>query len=90
MAKVTLDRAATDFSFTGARDGQRVTLALIQDSTGGRLVNFGSEVRDGDDITLPLSLSSAYLTDYVSFIYRDADDKYDLIEFVKGFGEYLS
>jgi hypothetical protein len=85
LVEVTLDRATTTFAFDGARDGQICRLALLEDATGSRAVAFGAEVRDGADISLPLTLSGANLIDYVGFIYRDSESKYDLIEFVTGF-----
>ena len=86
LAMVDLDRATTTFSFDGARDGQVVYLAMVQDSTGGRAASFGSEARGGTDISLPLTLSATGdLTDYATFIYNGGDSKYDIIGFVKGY-----
>lgn len=88
LAVVTLDRATTDFVFTGGRDGQIVYLGMIQDETGNRDVDFGAEVRDGTDIILPLVLSAeGGKTDYAVFIYRDSLGYYDIIDFKKGYGE---
>ncbi len=87
LAVVELNRAITTFAFDGARDGQIVYLGMLQDSTGGRAASFGSEVRDGSDISLPLTLSATGdLLDYATFIYNGDDSKYDIIGFVKGYG----
>lgn len=88
LAVVTLDRATTEFVFTGGRDGQMVYLAMAQDATGNRDVEFGAEVRDGTDIILPLVLSAeGGMTDYAVFIYRDSLGYYDILDFKKGYGE---
>lgn len=73
--------------FQGAYDKQICTLILVQDSTGNRSVSLPSNVRDNDDVSLPLSLSTtANLADYLTMIYRADIDKYDILSFVKGYG----
>ncbi len=91
LATIELNRANTDFVFIGGRDGQVVLLAMKQDSTGSRSVSFGSEVREGTDITLPLSLTAtANYTDYAMFIYRDDESKWDIIDFKKGYAPVIA
>lgn len=85
VAKITLDRATTVFTFSGATAGQRCILKLKQDGTGGRLITLPASVRYGTDIasiTLTITLNKM---DFIGFIYDADDSKYDLVSFVKGF-----
>jgi len=84
-AIVTLDRATTTFSFSGAKNGQRCVLICVQDGTGSRAVAFGAEVRAGTDLSSPPTLSGANLTDYLGYIYNGSDSKYDFVSLAKGF-----
>ena len=84
-AEVLLDRATTTFAFSGAHDGQRCVLVLLQDGTGGRAVAFGGEARAGTDLSLPPTLSALNKTDYLGFIYRDVGGFYDFVSLSKGF-----
>ncbi len=73
-------------AFQGAYDKQICTLILIQDGTGNRDISLPSNVRDNDDVSLPLSLSTtANYIDYLIMIYRADIDKYDILGFVKGY-----
>jgi hypothetical protein len=85
-ARVTLDRATTAFRFSGAFDGQRIVLELTQDATGGRGINFGSEVQAGTDLTFPVPLSSdPNKTDYLGFIYDQTSGKYRYVSLSRGY-----
>lgn len=85
-ASLLLDRATTAITFSGALDGQRCVLILVQDGTGGREVTFGSEARAGTDLTLPPALTAtADKSDYLGFIYQSGVDKYDYVSLAKGF-----
>ena len=79
-----LTTAYTAFvAFQGAYDGQVCTLILAQDGSGSREVSLPSNVRDNDDVSTPLSLSTdANYVDYVRFVYRADIDKYDILSFV--------
>lgn len=72
-------------SMTGAVDGQKLLLELIQDGTGSRIPLFTSEVRFGTDITSITCSTTASKIDRLGLIYNSAAAKYDVIAFVKGF-----
>jgi hypothetical protein len=69
-ARVELVRATTHFSFTGAYDGQKLILELIQ-GTGNNAVTFaGNQIQAGLDFTFPVPLSTnAGKVDYLGFVY---------------------
>jgi hypothetical protein len=87
-AEILLNRANTHFTFSGGRDGQRLVLVCKQDATGGRTVTFAAGIRGGTDVTIPPTLSVAgNETDYLGFIYRNADgDYYDMMSLARGYG----
>lgn len=76
----------TTITMTGAVPGQKCTLTLLQDATGGRTVTWGSEVRYGTDITSIVLTTTGSLQDKLGFIYNDdGAAKYDVVALVKGF-----
>jgi len=85
IVRVTLDRATTTFAFSGAYDGQKLVLEIIQDVVGGRGIAFGSEVVAGTDFTLPVPLSAAGKTDYLGFIYNAGSGKYHYTSLARGY-----
>lgn len=85
VVRVTLDRATTTFAFSGAYDGQKLVLELIQDVVGGRGIQFGSEVVAGMDFTLPVPLSAAEKTDYLGFIFNGSSNKYHYTSLARGY-----
>lgn len=86
IAKMTFDRAAVNFTFTGSYSGQKCILVLTQDVTGGRTITFsGGEVRGSDDLSSPPTLSGSNKTDYLGYIYNLAATKYDFLSVNKGF-----
>jgi len=85
-ASLLLNRATTAITFSGALDGQKCVLILIQDGTGGRAATFGSEVRGGTDLPLPPALTATLnKSDYLGFIYRSGVGKYDYVSLAKGY-----
>lgn len=72
----------TTFAFTNGIDGKSYILALTQDSTGGRGVTFGPEVRLGN---LAVALSGPNKTDYLGFIYRAGPGKWDLVSLAQDY-----
>jgi hypothetical protein len=76
-----------EFTFSGAIDGDRLVLRLIQDETGGREPSWPATVRYGTDIpTIEIDTYIGKQT-YIGFLY-DADAfKYDVVSIMKGFGE---
>lgn len=87
-ARMTFDRAAVEFQFTGGYDGQRCVLILKQ-AGGGATIDFGSagetDVRDSDDLASPPTLSGAGKTDYLGYIYNADAGWYDFVSINKGF-----
>jgi hypothetical protein len=85
-ARITLDRATTTINMSGAYDGQKCTLELIQDAVGGRAVNFGPNVEPGSDFTLPAALSIApNKVDFLGFFYSAGNSKYNYVSLSRGY-----
>lgn len=76
---------ATVLSLTGAVDGQRCLLELIQDEVGNHAVSFGAEVRYGTDIVSYTASTAASKKDRLVFIYDGDAGKYDVVSIVQGF-----
>lgn len=74
-----------EFTFTGAVDGQKLMVRMIQDSTGGRLVTFGAKIKLGKNITSYTPTPDAGAVDLLGFMYREATDEYYLIAVQQGF-----
>lgn len=70
---------------TGAVDGQKLILELIQDNVGGRTISFTSETRFGTDITSVTLSTTANKIDRVGLIYNSSANKYDVVAVVKGY-----
>ncbi|MDX1901895.1 MAG: hypothetical protein SFW66_07835 [Gammaproteobacteria bacterium] len=76
----------TTVEHTSAVPGQRLNLVLQQDSTGARLIIWGSEVRFGTDIPSVTLTTDPDKQDKIGFIYNDdGAEFYDVISVVKGF-----
>ena len=82
---MTLTGNVTAATLTGGIDGQKITLRIKQDPTGGRTWAFDSSVRFGTDITSITLSTAGSKTDYIGLIYNAAASKYDLVAFTKGF-----
>jgi len=84
-AEITLDRATTAFTFSGAYNGQRCVL-IIKQYAGTGAVTFTSEVRAGTDLSSPPTLTSTTdKKDYLGYIYNGTDSKYDFVSLSQGF-----
>ncbi len=81
--RVTLTGNVT-FALTGALDGQRCVLEVIQDGTGSRTATWGSEVAFGADITGATLTTTASKRDFIEFIYNATAAKYYCVMVVKG------
>jgi hypothetical protein len=76
----------TTVEHTNAVPGQRLNLVVQQDSTGTRLITWGSEVRFGTDISSITLTTDADKQDKIGFVYNDdGAEFYDVISVVKGF-----
>lgn len=83
---MTLTGNVTGATFSGGVDGQKITIRLRQDATGGRTFAFDSSfVRFGTDITGITLSTGANKTDYIGLVYHASDAKYDIVAFTKGF-----
>lgn len=84
-AEITLASDETDFTFTGAYNGQRCILIIKQYSGIGTVI-FGSEVRAGTDLTSPPTITETDgKKDYLGYIYNGTDSKYDFVSLAQGF-----
>jgi hypothetical protein len=72
-------------NFAGGDDGQKITLRLTQDGTGGRVVTWGGMVRFSTDLPGAVLSTGASKTDYIGFRYSATADKYDCVATNKGF-----
>ena len=85
IARVALNRATTTFAFSGAYDGQKCVLELVQDAEGGREIAFGAETLPGTDFTFPVPLSGAVKRDFLGFIYSAGNSKYNYVSLARGY-----
>lgn len=84
IVRVTLAGNAT-ITPSGAKDGQRMILELKQDTTGGRTVTWGTNVRFGTDLpAITLSTAGGAL-DRVGLIYNAAAAKCDVVALQRGY-----
>jgi hypothetical protein len=85
-AKITMTEDVT-FTFSNAEDGDKLTLLIRQNATGGWTPTFPAGVKYGDQITAAnLSISSAVNSrSYIGFIYDASTSSYDLVANVSGY-----
>lgn len=84
VARITLTGPCT-INFTGGNDGQKVTLELLQDGTGGRVVTLGTGVGYGTDITSYTGTTTLNKRDILGFQYNSSLSKALLIGVAKGY-----
>lgn len=83
--RVTLGGATTNFTFSGATDGQKLILELTQDATGNRSVVWPASVRFSATLSgITLSTTAGKL-DRLGFIYHAPSAKYDLVALSLGY-----
>jgi hypothetical protein len=82
--RMTLTGALT-LNFTGAADGQKVWVELIQDGTGSRVVTLGTSVAYGTTIPSFVATTTASKKDILGFVYSSSASKYLLVGVAKGF-----
>lgn len=83
--RVTIGGNRTLANPTGAFDGQMLMFSIKQDATGGRTLTLDTKYRFGTDITSITLSTAANKTDKLGVQYNQADDKFDVISFVRGF-----
>jgi hypothetical protein len=72
-------------ALTGAHDGQRCMLEVIQDAAGGWVPTFGPEMNMGADIdTLDLSTAGGS-RNRLGFIFNASSGQYDLVAVMRGY-----
>jgi hypothetical protein len=85
VVRITLTGNMTP-TMTGAVDGQKCILEIIQDATGSRTATWtNATLRYGTDITSITLSTAANKIDRVGFIYNASANKYDVVAVVKGF-----
>ena len=83
-AEITLDRATTAFTFSGAYSGQKCLL-VIKQYAGIGAVTFGAEVGIGADLALPTLTATAGKEDILGFQYRSSSAKYQFLAKNQGY-----
>jgi hypothetical protein len=84
--RIVLDRATTTINMSGAYDSQKCVLELVQDDAGNRAVVLGAGVQVGDDLTIPVPLSTAGdKRDFLGFVYSGGNSKYNYVSLSRGF-----
>ena len=84
--RLVLDRASTTVNMSGAYDGQKCLLELVQDGVGGRAVVLGTGVAVRADLTVPVPLSMAGgKRDMLGFVYSAGNYKCDYVSLSRGF-----
>jgi len=85
-ARITLNRATTTINMSGAYDGQKCVLELIQDAEGSRAVALGAAVQIGSDLTTPVPLSTTGdKRDFLGFVYSGGNSKYNYVSLSRGY-----
>lgn len=84
VARIALTGPAT-INFTGGNDGQKLTIELVQDGAGGRVVTLGTGVGYGADITSYTGNTTASKRDILGVQYNSALSKALLIAVAKGY-----
>lgn len=85
IIRFTLQSNVTILNITGASDGQRCELEIIQDAVGSRTITWPSNVRFGTDITATVLSIQSNKLDRVVLVYVDSIAKYDVISIVRVF-----
>ncbi len=83
--RVTLGGNRTLGNPTNAFDGQVIMFSIKQDGSGNRTITLDTKYRFGSDITSVTLSTTASKTDKLGVQYNQADDKFDVISFVRGF-----
>jgi hypothetical protein len=84
VIRVTLTGNIT-ITNSGAVDGQKCILELLQDATGSRTVAFTGETRFGASVASFTATTTASKLDRLGFIYTGVTSKYDVLAISKGF-----
>jgi len=80
---VTLGGNRTLGAPTGMQGGQRILFEFIQDGTGSRTITLAS-IFDKGAFTITLT-TTVHKRDFMEAVYSDVDNKFYVINFVKGY-----
>lgn len=72
-------------TFSGAIDGQKCLLEIIQDATGGRTVTFPDDIAYSSNLPSALVSTAANKRDKQGYIYNSSAAKYDLVAVMTGY-----
>lgn len=70
---------------TGMANAKLIMYKIKQDSTGSRVITWGSAFRGSNDLTLPTLTTTANYVDYILFHYDSTADKWNCLAVNKGF-----
>jgi len=70
---------------TNPTNGQRITLRIKQDATGGRVITYDTKFRFGTDLATAVLSTGANKVDYLGFVYGSTDDKWDVVALERGY-----
>ena len=84
-ARINLTGPATLNMAAGGYDGQRLTLELVQDATGGRTVALGTGFAWGADITSFTATTTPSKVDYIGLIYNQTASVWRVVAISKGY-----
>ena len=83
--RLTLTGSLTLNGPTGAADGQSMTVELIQDATGGRVLTLGTGFALGTDITGVTLTTTAGKRDFLGLRYNTTTARWYIVAFTRGF-----
>lgn len=83
--RVTLAGNRTLGAPTNLIDGQRIMWEIKQDATGGRTLAYNSIFRFGTDLPSAVLTTVASKKDFLGGVYNLADNKIDVISFIRGY-----
>lgn len=69
---------------TGGLDGQKITVELVQDATGGRTLTLGAGIGLGSDITSVVLSTAANKIDYLALLYNGPATTWHVVGVVRG------
>lgn len=72
-------------NFVGGTNLQKILLKIKQDSTGSRLITWGSMIRFGTDLSSITLTTIANKIDYVGFINNTVDTKVEAVSLARGY-----
>jgi hypothetical protein len=70
---------------TGGVDGQKITVELLQDATGGRTLTLGTGFGLGTDITTVTLTTTASKRDYLALIFNAPSGNWDVVGVIHGY-----